>query len=233
MNISLTKTFGMLLLFLVLANCSSSMSPGGKTTEVSFLTHDGITLAGQVFGFGSTAVILSHTESADQTSWWPFARILRDKGYKVLTYDFRGYRDSSGDMDLGNSGTDLDSAVDFVLSEGASKIFLIGAGVGGTASLKVGTRAEVSGLITLSSSPISNNLDVIEDIPNITSPKLFLASKQDLFHARSLDVFEQISGDPKERHRIEGESQGTEMLLSDNGPLVKGLIVDFLRRYSE
>ncbi len=227
------KTFVILLLFLVLANCSSSMSPGGNTTKISFLTPDDILLAGNVFGSGSTAVVLSHTESADQTSWWPFARILRDKGYKVLTYDFRGYRDSSGDIDLGSVGTDLDSAVDFMLSEGATKIFLIGAGVGGTASLQVGTREEISGLVTLSASPISNNLDVIEDVPNISSPKLFLASNQDLFHARSLDVLEQISVDPKERHRIEGESQGTNMLLGDNGPLVKGLIVDFLRRYSE
>ena len=125
MNISLIKTFVILLLFLVLTNCSSSMSPGGNTTKISFLTPDDILLAGNVFGSGTTAVVLSHTESADQTSWWPFARILRDKGYKVLTYDFRGYRDSSGDIDLGNVGTDLDSAVDFMLSEGAIKIFLI------------------------------------------------------------------------------------------------------------
>ena len=233
MNTSSIKIVGVLLLFLALVNCSSSISPGGNATEVSFSTPDGIVLAGNVFGSGDTTVVLSHSEAVDQTSWWPFARILRDKGYKVLTYDFRGYRDSTGDMELGRAGIDLDSAVDFILSDGASKVFLIGSGIGGTASLGVGIREEIAGVITLSTSPISNSLNVIENIPNISSPKLFLASEQDLFNARSLDLFEQISVAPKERHKIEGQSQGTNMLLGNNGPLVKGLIVDFLRRYSE
>ena len=101
---------------------------------------------------------------ADQESWWPFARVLKDKGYQVLAYDFRGYRDSQGELDIDNIDKDVQAALDFMKSEGVSKVFLIGASMGGTASLKIASGEEVTGVITLSAPPAFEGLDATEDV---------------------------------------------------------------------
>ena len=75
---------------LFLYGCGSSIGPGGGATQVSFNTEDGVQLSGHLFGSSNVGVVLSHMRPADQESWWPFARVLKDKGYQVLAYDFRG-----------------------------------------------------------------------------------------------------------------------------------------------
>tara|TARA_Y100000590_G_scaffold64432_1_gene69278 strand:- start:12930 stop:13451 length:522 start_codon:yes stop_codon:yes gene_type:complete len=172
-------------------------------------------------------------DTGDQSNWWPFARTLRDKGYKVLTYDFRGFRDSFGEAALDSSYEDLNAAIDYFVDQNVSKIVLIGAGIGGTASLRVGNHPSVVGVVTLSSSPIVGALNVVDDIPAIKAPKMFLAAEEDTFNVRSTDVFLQMSGDPKERHIMKGAEQGTNMLIGPSGPSAKGLIIDFLRRNTQ
>ena len=220
-------------LALFLSGCSSSIGPGGGADKVSFSTEDGIQLSGHLFGSGGVGVVLSHMFPADQESWWPFARVLKDKGYQALAYDFRGYRDSEGDVDIANIDMDVQAALDFMNSEGVSKVFLIGASMGGTASLKVASGMEVAGVITLSAPPAIKGLDASEDVMTISAPKLFIAARDDLFHARSVDFFDQTAPDPKERQILDGSAHGTDLLSRDTGPRVQGLIVDFLRRYAE
>ena len=225
------KTFFILpVLLLLFSACSANTSPGGGAVQVSFNTENNILLSGHIFGEGNTVVILSHMDSGDQSNWWPFARTLRDKGYKVLTYDFSGFRDSSGEVALDSSYEDLNAAIDYLVDQNVSEIVLIGAGIGGTASLKVGSHSAVVGVVTLSSSPIVGTLNVVDDISSIKAPKMFLAAEEDTFNVRSMDVFLQMSGDPKERHTLKGTEQGTNILGGPSGPSAKGLIIDFLRR---
>ena len=228
------KTFYLLpILLLLFLACSANTSPGGDAIQVSFSTEDGVLLSGHVFGEGNKAVILSHMDTGDQSNWWPFARTLRDKGYNVLTYDFRGFRDSPGEIALDSSHKDLNAAVDYFVDQNVSQIVLIGAGIGGTASLRVGNHSAVVGVVTLSSSPIFGTLDIVDDLPEIKAPKMFLAAEEDTFNVRSMDVFLQMSVDPKEKHVLKGTEQGTNMLLGPSGPSVKGLIIDFLRRNTQ
>ena len=220
-------------LVLLIAGCGSNLGPGGGATVVSFNTEDGVQLSGHLFGEGGVGVVLSHMRSADQESWWPFARVLKDKGYRVLAYDFRGYRDSQGELDIDNIDMDVQAALNFLKSQGVSKVFLVGASMGGTASLKVASREDLAGVITLSAPPAIEGLDAREDVMTISAPKLFIAAREDAGYARSVDVFDQTSSEPKERQIVDGDAHGTDMLSGDSGPRVQGLIVDFLRRISE
>jgi len=221
------------ILILLIAGCNSNPGPGGDATKVSFNTEDGIQLSGHLFGSGDVGIVLSHMRHADQESWWSFARVLKNKGYQIIAYDFRGYRDSLGEIDIGNIDKDVQAAVDFLKSKGVSKLFLIGAHMGGTASLKVASKEDIAGVVTLSAPPIIDVLDIGEDIRLISSPKLFMASRDDVFYSRSVDLFDQKASAPKERWIVDGNAHGTNMLSGDSGPRVQGLIVDFLRRYSE
>ena len=222
-----------LALVLAAAGCSANPGPGGGAEKVTFDTADGVQLSGHVFGSGETGVVLSHMRPADQESWWPFARVLRDRGYRVLAFDFRGYRDSQGEVDLDSLDKDVEAALDFIRGRGASKVFLIGASMGGTASLKVAPRPDVAGVVTLSAPPLIENLDVRGDLRSISAPKLFIATRDDGFYARSASLLDQGSDDPKELHFLDGAAHGTDMLTGDSGPRAQGLILDFLGRYSE
>ena len=218
---------------LLAAGCSTNPGPGGGAEKVSFATQDGVQLSGHVFGTGQVGVVLSHMRPADQESWWPFARVLRDKGYQALAFDFRGYRDSLGELDIDSIDKDVEAALSFLGSRGASKVFLVGASMGGTASLKVAADSDVAGVVTLSAPPLIEGVNAMEGLQLISAPKMFIAAREDGFYSRSASLFEQRSGDPKERHVVDGAAHGTDMLYGDSGPRAQGLILDFLRRYSE
>ena len=220
-------------LALLIFGCNANPGPGGGATKVSFDTVDGVQLSGHLFGSGDVGVVLSHMRPADQESWWPFARVLRDRGFQTLAYDFRGYRDSQGELDINNIDKDVEAALSFLKGRGAAKVFLIGASMGGTASLKVASRTEVAGVVTLSAPPIIEGLDAREDVRDVSAPKLFIAAQDDRFYARSADLLDQSAQDPKERQIVDGGEHGTDMLTGDSGPRVQGMIVDFLGRYSE
>ena len=105
-------------LALLILGCNANPGPGGGATKVSFDTVDGIQLSGHLFGSGDVGVVLSHMRPADQESWWPFARVLRDRGFQALAYDFRGYRDSQGELDIDNIDKDVEAALSFLKGQG-------------------------------------------------------------------------------------------------------------------
>ena len=220
-------------LLLTAAGCSAYPGPGGGAEKVSFHAEDGVELAGHAFGSGAVGVALSHMDTADQESWWAFARVLRDRGYLALAFDFRGYRDSQGVADIGKLEIDVQAAMELLRSRGASQVFLVGAGMGGAASLRVAASEDVAGVVTLSAPPLIEELDVREDLRTIEEPKMFLATRDDVFYSRSASLFEQSSEDPREMHLLDGGDHGTAMLYGESGPRAQALILDFLRRYSE
>ena len=125
---------------------------------VTFESRDGVTLEGRLFGDGSTGVVLSHMRPADQRSWFAFANRLADEGYLVLTYDFRGYCPggeggcSQGELQISAIWQDVLGAMDFIRSQGATTVALVGASMGGTASLVAAGQegADVAAVVTLS-----------------------------------------------------------------------------------
>ena len=56
---------------------------------VAFVSDDGVTLSGTLYGSGASAITISHMFPTDQTSWTPLAKDLAGRGYLVLAYDFR------------------------------------------------------------------------------------------------------------------------------------------------
>lgn len=233
--LSQTKTLSAIIIAATIIfsiGCSAGTSPGGGSEDGSFTTLDGTKLSGHVFGSGEVGVILSHTRYTTQEAWWPFARILEDKGYKVLAYDFRGFRDSEGSFDIDSMYRDTEAAITFMRDTGTSTIFLIGAGIGGTASIKAAINQDIAGIITISSSPQVETLDVRGDMREIHSPTLFIASREDGFYARSVDFLHQNAPDPKEKQIVDGDSHGIAMLSEDAGPRVQGAILDFIIRHT-
>jgi pimeloyl-ACP methyl ester carboxylesterase len=230
------------LLVSLLSTCSVSerrVDLSGSQA-VSFPSTDGVRLEGRLFGDGTAAVVLSHMQPADQTSWFGFATRLAEAGYLVLTYDFRGYcpgRDggcSAGERDVGAIWQDVLGAIEFVRGRGATSVSLVGASMGGTASLVAASRqgVDVRAVITLSA-PVSIE-GLVADAPTlsrITAAKLYIAGVGDASAARDAQTLYELSPPPKGGpHILPSDDHGTDLLTGGQGEVVRRLIEVYLEQ---
>ncbi len=195
---------------------------------VSFVTEDGVTLGGTLYGSGPTAVIFSHMFPTDQTSWAAMARELAGQGYLVLTYDFRGYGTSQGKREISKLDRDLRAAVAFVRTQGAAKLVLVGASMGGTATAKVAAADKPAAVVIISTPTSFQGLTVSDDeVKAITAPKLFIGSEGDGATRTTLHMFD-VAPEPKEKHVYPGSGHGTFIFDSEYGADLRQRLIQFI-----
>ncbi len=210
-------------------------APSGTENVGVVVVEDQIVLSGRLFGAqNDTLVILSHMVRSDKTAWYGFAEKLADNGYAALAYDFRGYGDSEGDQDYSKLDDDLSAVVRYMRERGWARIFLVGASMGGTASLVVAAGQDVAGVVTISAPSEFDELHALDAVPNISAPKLFIASEDDTAVMISMDELMAASGEPKESQTYTGDAHGTNLLQPDQSEHVAAVedrILQFLQDY--
>jgi len=199
---------------------------------VSFRTADGFVLEGRTFGSGSRGVVLSHMFGSDQSAWFEFAQQLATDGYLVLTFNFRGYGGSQGTKDVHLMSRDSEAAIAFLRDEGsASTVAVVGASMGGTASVIASSESDVAAVATLSAPVEFRGLDSSEAVGRVGGRKLFLASVEDDDAARDAKRLLQLSRDPgAEIQLFPGEAHGTDMLRERRADEVAEALLSFLSR---
>ncbi len=208
--------------------------PNVPARTVHFVTSDHLHLAGSLYGHGKTIVICSHMLGTTRDIWSDVGipQRLAVQGYEVLTYDFRGNGDSEGPRDIWSLDVDLRAAVAFARQQGATKIVLMGASMGGTASLKVASEEQVSAVISLSG-PQSFSVDVSDrEVQAMKIPKLFMASETDTPFATDAKHMYAIAPAPKEIYIYPGNNHGTAIFGGDNGDEPAQRIFHFLAQYT-
>lgn len=192
-----------------------------------------ITLDARIFGQGPTGVILAHMRPSDQTSWFPFAtRLAKDGAFTVLTFDFRGYGESTGEKEFDKIDLDVEAAYRYMTEErGIDKVFLVGASMGGTASLIVAAEEEVAGVVAISAPADFQYLDALEPSTEITAPKLFISSEGDVPAIRSQEQFMEVAPDPKEQVIYPGEEHGTALFDGEYAGAFEAKLIGFLKQY--
>ena len=213
---------------------SSSETAGpGDSRTTSFATDDGVTLGGHLFGTGTSGVVLAHMRPADQTSWYPTAERLADEGYLVLTFDFRGYGDSEGDKQLDLIDRDVAAAIREIGDAGAAEVTLVGASMGGTASLvaagETPTAVPVVGVATLSAPSEFEGLSAAEAVPGLTVPLLFIAAEDDRY-AEDARELQQLASNQGQLELFPGDEHGTDLLEGPHGEEVWELLSGFLQQ---
>jgi dienelactone hydrolase len=172
------------------ATPSSAESPSPTPVPgeaVTFRASDGVRIAGRLFGDGPVGVVLGHSIDGDQTEWWNVAEVVADAGHASLAIDFRGYcpGDAAGCSEDGSTGDawrDLLAGAKFLRGRGLREIVLIGASMGGTASVLAASNARpsLSGVITLSAPTACCGMEVDRSIvAAVGAPMLFLAGRFD------------------------------------------------------
>jgi dienelactone hydrolase len=222
----------------------SSSQALAASLPVSFTTADGVRLEGRLFGPGDGSagpgVVLAHMLPADQSSWFAEAIRLSNAGYRVLTFNFRGYCPggdlgcSEGDRDPGATAVDLAAAVDELQGTGVDRVGLVGASMGGTASLSVAAAqpAAIDAVITLSA-PISiGGLSVSPDaLSAITAASLFIAGTGDATAAQAAQTLYDGANQPKSVQILPSDDHGTDLLTGNATSAVRGLIDGWLASY--
>ncbi len=230
---------------LVTAGCEGSAPPadssvttlhedvtGSSFEVVSFTTEDGLTLSGRLYGGGARAMLLSHMYPADQTSWDSEASLLAEQGYMALTFDFRGYGASEGEKEIQYLDRDIKAAVQYLRQAGADEVVLVGASMGGTASLVAAAQLQslssirIAGVATFSAPVEFEGLDASDSVPALEIPMLFVAAENDV-GADGARQLQTLSGDRGDLQILPGSDHGTELFLGEQAETAWRLLLDF------
>lgn len=223
---------------------SGTPQPGGTSIagDVTPLSDDSehvsivivdeeLILDGHLFGRSNkVGVILSHMRPNDQTAWYPFAQRLADEGYAALTFDFRGYGDSQGDVNYDKLDDDLREALRFMrVDRGLDTVFLVGASMGATTSLVVAAEADVAGIVAVSPPAEFEGQKALEALPNIEAPTLLIASEGDAPSLR-FDELVDAGGSNVESKLYLGKAHGTALFdpTNEHSEAIQQLLLTFL-----
>lgn len=179
----------LLLLAVLLLGAGASTAPAAprhdcvRGGELWFYAADGTKLVGHRFGKGTTAVILAHQSEGSLCDWLPYAKRLAARGFFVFPVDFRGYGFSQHRSGAAAQryAADLTAAAKALRGLGKKKVFLVGASMGGIASVVAGANARpaVDGVVSISSPARYRGMDGIKAGAKLTVPTLFLATADD------------------------------------------------------
>jgi len=204
-----------------------------RDEPVRFQTSDGVTVRGHLYSASGPlrkAVVLAHERPKDQTAWRQFARDLAAAGYHALTFDFRGYGETGGSVDIAKIDLDLEAAVRFVKSREYPLVYVIGASMGGTAALKVAARQDLAGVATLSAPASISGLEASADVVKVTESKLLVAARGDEggAYVRAAEQLGAAAPAPKETVFYDGREHGTDLLSGSQGAAVRQRLLQFL-----
>ena len=235
-----------LLLVLLAGTLASTASAGADRAgyscvagpDVSFRAADGTKLVGHLFGTGRTAVILGHQSNGSLCEWLAYARRLARLGYTAFAIDFRGHGLSQ--QRAGAAGnrlaSDLDAAVKVVRNRGKQKVFLVGASMGGIASLVAGAnvKPEVDGVVSVSAPARFMGMNATASAPRLRVPVLYLAADGDDnggydFSDDAREMYATTKAADKRLQVLPGTQHGVALVA---GSLrARALIETFLRKH--
>ncbi|HET6791728.1 MAG TPA: alpha/beta fold hydrolase [Actinomycetota bacterium] len=228
----------------IIASCDADEPLGSDagSEEITFPASDGVTLSGRLFGpdDGSAGVVLAHMFPSDQRAWFAFAERLGQRGYRVLTFNFRGYCPggdagcSEGEKTISAIWQDVEGAVAALRDEGATRIGLVGASMGGTASLVAASKEgqDIDALVTLSAPIGFEGLEASREIlAQVTAAKLFLAGHEDTTAAEAVDTLYAETLQPKRPMILTTGDHGTDILSGNQAGIASTEIIKWLERY--
>ena len=110
-----------------------------RVTEVEFPSADGMTLRGWWMpgNEGLPPILLCHDRGSSKRSMINLAIALREKGFAVLMFDFRGHGESAGKRSsLGMlEKRDVTGALDWLAGKNPRRVGVFGAGMGAHAAV--------------------------------------------------------------------------------------------------
>jgi esterase/lipase len=226
------QTFTLLCLLAACAAPSSHNPTPAPPTTITITTSDGASIDGTLYGPGDTAVIFSVMGNCKR-GWEDMADILAQNAVAALTYQWRGCRDTNSvdEVEIQKFVDDLRDAIEFMRVQGAKKIILAGASLGGCASAKLAVESQADGLIVIASPPeISQwGFEIKASDLNADIPKLFITAENDntVSQDKTRALFD-LAAEPKEWQTYPGSAHGTDLFEGNNKAELQERILKFI-----
>ena len=159
-------------------------SPGSGCPEearqgqvVHFGDAGATSLGGILVGQGPSGVVLINADIGNLCVWLPYALSLSKRGYRVLAFDRPGQGASNDDHSAPDVATVV--AAQWLRSQGAAKVFLIGANEGATLAMVAAARINppVAGLVSLSGHRLYGGLNAEQALNGLLVPAMFVAAE--------------------------------------------------------
>jgi uncharacterized protein len=227
---------------LIVTPVESAFAPGNSTAlplddviashTVTFETADGATITGELYGSGKTAVIFSVMGNC-KPGWREFAQLTAAQGLIAFSYPWRGCRESGSvdENEIQKFVDDLRGAINFMRDQGANKIILVGASLGGCASAKLAVASQASGLIVIASPAVIPEwgFEIEAADMNTDIPKLFItAENDDTVSASKTRQLYDLAAEPKEWQTYPGTAHGTDLFETESGEELQQRILEFI-----
>lgn len=204
------------------------------TREAGRTVEFGHELRGIVLGTGHTGIVLAHEASADLCYYAAVAMELAGQGYRVLAFDFNG--NGSSGLTARTFDDDVAEAAGFLRTDGAAKIVLVGASMGGTAVLVAATQITppVVGVVSLSApfAMTGVSLSVLETAPKLTVPVLYLCGTGDARFAEAAQLMsDATTKSPDSKLVLVNESgHGVRIINPGTNEVARAAFAAFLKR---
>ncbi|GIH20266.1 alpha/beta hydrolase family protein [Rugosimonospora africana] len=179
------------------AGCSSAPSPAATPaellvgedcpdlvaggTQVHFADGHGASLTAVTLGTGKTGVVLAHMSDGDVCGWLAYALQLAKGGYRAMVFYFHGYGTSSAGTDDSSLDGDVVAAAGYLRGHGVETIALVGASMGGTATVAAATELSPppAVAISLSAPKFYQGVDALTAAGKLTVPVLYAVGQGD------------------------------------------------------
>lgn len=140
-----------------------------------------------VAGEGTTTAIFAHQRNQDECGFWPYASTLAEQGVQVLLVNSCGYGETECPRNANHvvdDGADaLLAAAEWAREQGAERVVVVGASMGGTAAIVAGGRDGADGLldgvVDLSGPIAFRGYDSLGDAPALSAPLLLAVAPDD------------------------------------------------------
>jgi dienelactone hydrolase len=217
---------------------SACGSTAGLTARPLWLTaSDGVRLYAIEAGEGPVGVVLAHQGRSDLCGELPYAKSLVGAGLRVLAFDFRG----NGHSALPAKDTlayrrDFVAAIGQLRADGATRIVLIGASMGGAAAVQNAGGLPLAGVVSLSGTRLWSGYGINRPGPSaLRAPLLYVGSKDDwrapLSEARS--IVQRAGSRDKRGVFYPGSTHGWDLVqYAPFAAKTRALIVDWIRRHT-
>lgn len=199
---------------------------------VTFETADGVSINAELYGSGRTAIIFSVMGNC-KPGWTELARASAAQGFLALTYQWRGCKtDPNNEALLKKFLDDTRGAISFVRGQGATRLILAGASLGGVASAKLAGEAQAIGLAVLAApgsiSQWGFEIQAAEVAGGI--PKLFITAENDaVVPAAAARALHDLAAEPKEWQTYPGTAHGTDLFDTDSGPALTQRLLAYFK----
>lgn len=196
---------------------------------VQFPAADGVVLSGTSWGSGSRGVVLVHDEARSQADFATLGARLGRSGYHVLAIDLRGHGASAKAPTAGEDWSplvaDINGAVSWLSSRGATEIDIVGVRLGANLALQAAaSNPAIRDLALIAPTPNAHGVKVASAAPALAGrPTLLVASSQDILSVRAAKLLEGASSGASSLMLLDG--LGSSQLLSDSPELESQLVV--------